>query len=98
VIRGLGRRRQTVLATLTPGDFFGEMSLLDDYPRSASIRATEPAQCLVMTRWDFLAEVNKQPDMAVHLLRTLANRLRVTNANLTTLVRRLRVTAPEFTE
>jgi CRP/FNR family cyclic AMP-dependent transcriptional regulator len=83
VVKDMGGPKETVLATLGPGDFFGETALLDGYPRSASIRALEDSQCLVMTRWDFLAELKSSPDMAAQVLRTLAGRLRQTDARLT---------------
>jgi CRP/FNR family cyclic AMP-dependent transcriptional regulator len=83
VVKDLGGPKETVLATLGQGDFFGETALLDGYPRTASIRALEDSQCLVMTRWDFLAELKSRPDMAAQLLRTLARRLRQTDARLT---------------
>jgi CRP/FNR family cyclic AMP-dependent transcriptional regulator len=83
VVKGLGGPKETVLATLGPGDFFGETALLDGYPRSASIRALEDSECLVMTRWDFLAGLKSSPDMAAQVLRTLARRLRQTDARLT---------------
>jgi CRP-like cAMP-binding protein len=83
VVKSLGNPKETVLDTLGPGDFFGETALLDGYPRSASIRALEGGQCLVMTRWDFLAGLKSSPDMAVQILRTLARRLRQTDASLT---------------
>ena len=83
VVKDLGGPKETVLAALGPGDFFGETALLDGYPRSASIRALEDGECLVMTRWDFLAELKSSGDMAVQVLRTLARRLRETDARLT---------------
>jgi len=83
VVKNLGSPKETVLATLGPGDFFGETALLDGYPRTASIRALEDGECLVMTRWDFLAALKSSPDMAAQVLRTLARRLRQTDARLT---------------
>jgi CRP/FNR family cyclic AMP-dependent transcriptional regulator len=83
VVKNLGGSKETVLATLGPGDFFGETALLDGYPRTASIRALKDGECLVMTRWDFLAGLKSSPDMAVQILRTLARRLRQTDAALT---------------
>lgn len=62
----------TVLATLGKGGSFGEMAMLDGRPRVASVRATQPTTCLVMTRWDFLAEVRSNPDIAVELLEQLS--------------------------
>jgi CRP-like cAMP-binding protein len=83
VVKSLGNPKETILDTLGPGDFFGETALLDGYPRSASIRALQDGECLVMTRWDFIAGLKSSPDMAVQVLRTLARRLRHTDACLT---------------
>jgi len=64
------------LATLGAGDFFGEMALLDGYLRSASVRAMEDSECLVLSRWDFLAELRGNPHIAVAMLPVLSRRLR----------------------
>ena len=73
VSRGQG---QTHLATRKRGDYFGEMALLDGRPRSASVRATEPTTCLVLTRWDFMAEVRQNPEIALELLEAMSRRVR----------------------
>lgn len=65
-------RGDTKLDTLKKGDFFGDMALLDGHPRSASVRANETTDCLVMTRWDFMAEVRTNPDIAIELLEHLS--------------------------
>jgi CRP-like cAMP-binding protein len=65
---------KTVLNPLGPNDFFGEMALLTDSSRTASIVTTEPTQCLVLTRWDFLAMLKEDADMAVGVLQELAGR------------------------
>jgi len=65
-----------VLSTLGAGDFFGEMGLLDGYLRSASVRASVDTECLVLSRWDFLAEVRMSPFIAVQMLPVLSRRLR----------------------
>jgi CRP-like cAMP-binding protein len=83
VVKGPSGSKETVLATLGPGEFFGETALLDGYPRTASVRTLEDTQCLAMTRWDFTAELKSNPEMAVQILRTLARRLRQTDARLT---------------
>ena len=62
--------------TLIARDFFGDMSLLDGHPRSATVAAIAPTRCLVMTRWDFLAEVRQNPEVAIELLETLSLRVR----------------------
>ncbi len=76
IIQGRGGKKQKLLATLGPGDFFGEMALLDPYPRSASAVTTEDTQCLVLSRWDFIAELRTNPHVAVQMLPVLSRRLR----------------------
>ena len=64
--------------TFGPSDFFGELALLDeDGIRTATITATEPTGCLVLTRWDFLAILRQDADMAVEILQEIARRFRV---------------------
>ena len=67
------------LGALGPGDFFGEMSLLDNAPRSASIGALEPTTCLMLSSWDFKAVLERHPSIAIKLLEVLSRRLRVTD-------------------
>ena len=76
VIKGAEGSKPRVLSTLGPGDFFGEMALLDGYLRSASVRTLEESECLVLSRWDFLAEVRSSPSIAVQMLPVLSRRLR----------------------
>ena len=76
IVRDDGGKGQTVLATLGPGEFFGEMALLDSYPRSASVVAVEDTECLVLSRWDFLAEMRSNPFIAVQMLPVLSRRIR----------------------
>jgi CRP-like cAMP-binding protein len=69
--------REIILSIFkTPGDFFGEMSLLDEEPRSASVVAVEPATLLVLSRRDFQAHVASHPRTALRVLRELSRRLR----------------------
>ncbi|HEY8899831.1 MAG TPA: cyclic nucleotide-binding domain-containing protein [Chthoniobacterales bacterium] len=71
------------LATLRNGDFFGELSLVDDGPRSASVDAVEATQVLRITRMVVGVLAGVQPSAAIHLLaaigRSLVNRLRAGN-------------------
>lgn len=64
------------VATLGPGQFFGEMALLDDQPRSASVRAVGRTRCLVIDRWEFWASVANEPEVLRTLLRETVRRLR----------------------
>ena len=64
------------LAELGPGDFFGELSVLDGKPRNAQVVSTEPTTCLALASWEFEAVVREQPSVALAILRELAGRLR----------------------
>ena len=68
--------REVILAMLHEGDFFGEMSLIDDQPRSAHVIATEDASMLVLRRDDFRTAMDEVPRIALGLLQALSRRLR----------------------
>jgi CRP/FNR family transcriptional regulator len=70
------------LATLGPGDVFGEMAVLDDLTRSSSITALEPTRCALLARWELHQELRRQPDVAIELLRVFARRIRTLNERL----------------
>jgi CRP-like cAMP-binding protein len=79
---------QFVLAVHSDGDFFGEMALLDEGPRSATARAVEPTSVLEITRPDFETLLYKAPVVAYHIIRELSSRLRETGALLISLLHR----------
>ncbi len=64
------------VATLGPGDFFGELSVLDGQPRIAQVVADGPTICLALASWDFEAVLLAEPRVALAILRGLAGRLR----------------------
>lgn len=64
------------VATLGPGEFFGELSILDGKPRTAQVVAAETTVCLALASWDFEAIVTDEPAVALAVLRALATRLR----------------------
>jgi CRP/FNR family cyclic AMP-dependent transcriptional regulator len=68
------------LATLGEGDFFGEMALLDGAPRSATVAAVTPTECLLLNRWVFYTTLRSDPEIAVAMLPTLSKRIREAEA------------------
>ena len=71
--------RAKVLGRLAKGDLFGEMSLIEPGPRSATVRALTDAECLATTHDEFVAAASASPDRAMVFLRTLVGRLRRMN-------------------
>jgi len=68
--------REKILEFLEAGDFFGEMSLLDNSPRSASVRALVEVRVLALSRSDFLNVLHGSPDLAMAVIQELTRRLR----------------------
>ena len=62
--------------SLGPGDHFGEIALIDEGPRSATITAVSDLRCRGMAAWQFRAFVQEHPEVAWPLLETMAARLR----------------------
>jgi CRP-like cAMP-binding protein len=71
------------LRTLGPGDYFGEISMIDGRPRSATVLATEPLRALAIPHQDFEQVIDEDPGFARHLLKTLCARLREAEARST---------------
>jgi len=76
VTRISDKGQEVILAILGEGDFFGEMSLLDGEGRSANIVAVEDTSALVLSRPEFLSILEKFPQIAIHLLQELTQRIR----------------------
>ncbi|MBC8100056.1 MAG: cyclic nucleotide-binding domain-containing protein [Armatimonadetes bacterium] len=70
------------LDRLRPTEVFGEISLLDDTPRVASVIAMNEVKCLVLDKPQFLQEISEDAEIAVALLKTLAGRYRRLVQNL----------------
>ena len=64
------------VAVLGPGEFFGELSVLDGLPRVAQVVAVEPTRCLALASWDFEQALLDSPTLALAILRGLAARVR----------------------
>ncbi len=69
------------IGELKAGDVFGEMALLDEFPRSATVRALEPTTCLGIQRWHFRGILESHPQLALALLPVLTRRLRSAEAH-----------------
>lgn len=65
-----------VVNTFGPTDFFGELSLLDEEPRTASVITTEETKCLILTQLDFFSALKEDVDIPIALLKELTRRLR----------------------
>jgi CRP-like cAMP-binding protein len=64
------------LNTLGAGDFFGEIALVDNGPRTATVTAEEPSRLLVIAHRDFHAMMDEFPEVADQVMNALANRVR----------------------
>jgi CRP/FNR family cyclic AMP-dependent transcriptional regulator len=72
----LGDNQRLTLREFGPGGYFGEMGLIDDMPRSATVVAVEPTECALLAKWDFGNELREDPDIAMALLPILSQRIR----------------------
>jgi len=70
-VRRNGRKR----ATIRPGEFFGEIALVSDRPRTATVTATKPVRLLVITDTDFRSVLLRTPQIALKVLAAFAERL-----------------------
>ncbi len=77
------RKGSKVLATLSKGHFFGEMSLIDEQPRSADVVAVQQARCFTISTWVFSALIKQHPELALPMLKELAKRLRTAQSSPT---------------
>jgi CRP-like cAMP-binding protein len=71
-----GDGREKILEMLGAGSFFGELSLLDGAPRSASVKALTETRILALSRNDFLGLLHRSPDLAMAVIQELTARLR----------------------
>jgi CRP-like cAMP-binding protein len=63
------------VANLIPGDFFGELALIEEHPRSATIVADDPTDCILFVAWEFTALLKEFPEMAIPIMNALIARL-----------------------
>jgi CRP/FNR family cyclic AMP-dependent transcriptional regulator len=77
--------REVILSILSDGDFFGEMSLLDGHTRSASVTSIEESELMVIRREEFLQMMKDYPQIAINLLKELAQRIRKSDEQIKSL-------------
>lgn len=77
VLRGRARveRSGETLGEIKSGDFFGELALIEEHPRSATVVATEETDCLLFPAWEFTSLLEEHPEIAVPIMRALIARL-----------------------
>ena len=77
ILSGEGRveRGGERLGVLKAGDFFGELALIEEEPRSASVVAATATECLLFPAWEFTALLEEHPEIAVPIMRALIGRL-----------------------
>lgn len=68
--------KEAILNIMGEGEYFGELALVDDAPRSASVMTTKPTKVMIITKADFKRCLNDNPDMAYSLIRALSKQVR----------------------
>ena len=76
VIKGLGKKNERYVRTLGPLSYFGEMALIDDLVRSASVVAKGETGVLILDQWSLHQDIERYPAMAFELMRMLSQRIR----------------------
>ncbi len=74
--------KEVILSTLREGDFFGEMALIDGGPRSASVVALEESKLIRLLRQSFMDFLRETPEMALRILETMSQRLRMADGKI----------------
>ncbi len=82
------RDRETTLAVLKAGDFFGEMAIIDREPRSATATAATEAKVLVLSKDIFESQIKTNPKIIMSILRKMSERLRAADRQIKTLLMR----------
>jgi len=76
VVKDLGGPSEKTLRVFSAHNYFGEMALIDDYVRTASVVADGRTHVLSLDQWNIREEIRKYPSIAIELLQTLGRRLR----------------------
>ena len=87
VVKGLSSANEWSLRTLGARSYFGEMALIDDLVRTASVVAKEDTQTLVLEQWNLREEIERNPMMAIELLQMMRQRIRAAEERTIEIVR-----------
>ncbi len=74
--------KEVILDIQGPGEYFGEIALLDDAPRSASVMTTEPSRFSIISKNEFKKCLANNPDIAITLIKELTHRIRMLTDNV----------------
>ena len=77
--------REVVLNHQGPGEYFGEMALIDRQPRAASVMTLEPSRFMIISRGDFMQCLSRNPKIAVNLIEPMSRRIRMLAKNVSSL-------------
>jgi CRP/FNR family transcriptional regulator, cyclic AMP receptor protein len=77
--------REVILSNLAAGEFFGEMGVLDDNPRSATVATTSPCELVVVSKADFKRCLAENFDVSLYIMRSLVKRLRTADRKIESL-------------
>jgi len=87
-ITKLSRDVETTLAILDAGEFFGEMAIIDNQPRSASAKAETDVEVIILSSDIFESQITTNPKLIMRILRKMSNRLREADGKIKTLLYR----------
>ena len=77
--------REAILNHQQAGDYFGDLALIDQQPRVASVMTMEASTFMVISREDFLACLSKNPEIAINLIKPMTSRIRMLAKNVSSL-------------
>ncbi len=63
-----------MIGQVSGGDFFGELALIEEHARTASVIAAEETECLLFPAWEFTALLEEHPELAVQIMKVLIGR------------------------
>ena len=85
VVKSTADGKEIEIATHGPGEFIGELSVLDGAKRTANVLAVEKTECILLASWDFNSIMQTHPEIAMDILPFVVSRFRETNEKLISL-------------